>query len=415
MLLGTALGITLIGKAAYDFMTYNPNKELQEYLETKHCLHIRKIEQRDYGCDITFLLPPDKTFEQFLKTVDLIEQNTFSHIECCKINGRLAKMKLGKRPLENVFYTEDLPFQGLSVPIMTPFGLKVLDFGDETSCHALVGGASRMGKTAFLRVIVTHLLRATEGRIKVLFCDNKVNDLYMFRNIPQIKIAETVDDVETQLDIILDQIRARKDMLKEVGNCIDIHQFRQRYPHIQVDPIFIIVDEFGRYAHREEIQEYVTEIAETAGYLDVHLILAAQRPDASEVLSPRIKANIVTRIAFSTSDATNSQIILGSPNAAYLGKIQGRAILLDGAMYTVQVPYLSPDFTEQLIEPYKKGVYAHDQPRLEDHPVTQKVSSVESGPNRSHDMSRGRQSNRNHQPYLKEIIERLAYHPDITP
>src|SRR5690606_3252881 len=145
-----------------------------------------------------------------------------------------------------------------------------------------------MGKTVLLRLIVTHVMRKTDGKVKIFFIDNKISDLVMFKNIPQIIIGETSSDAIDILNEVMCEIDVRKEFVKNSGK-IDGRQ---------LDPIFIIFDEYGRFADDRSIQDTVTLIAETAGYLNIHLIIATQRPDATSAIKPRIKANLVTRFAF---------------------------------------------------------------------------------------------------------------------
>lgn len=412
MVVGHLISATLIAKGVYNFCMKSPTREFKKNLSLlihEGC-RVKEVFKTDYGFDSKIILPTDLAYDKFEKSLELLEQNTYSQIQSRHVMGRIVELKFGTIPLTSVTYNHDLPLTSLSVPFATPYGLKLLDFRDETSCHLLVGGATRMGKTVLLRLIATHLLRTTGGKIKIVFCDNKITDLYMFRNIPQVCIAESQVECASELEKIIKIINERKEKLKQNYDCVDLKQYRMKYPHDPVDPIFIIIDEYGRYADNGSIQEMITFIAETAGYLDVHLVISAQRPDASEVLDPRIKANIVTRIAFSTSDITNSNIILGSPHAAHLGRIQGRAILLDGVMHNIQVPYLSPDYTQQLLQPYYKKVgITHDESRSSNYKPSEEIPHYDKRSNCPASVFGRSESSRNREPYLKEIIKGLAH------
>ena len=89
--------------------------------------------------------------------------------------------------------------EGIAVPLITPFGQIVYDFANESSCHMLIGGSTWMGKTVFLRLIGTHIMLATDGKCDIYFMDNKINDLWMFKDIPQIQIAETLDEANSMI------------------------------------------------------------------------------------------------------------------------------------------------------------------------------------------------------------------------
>jgi DNA segregation ATPase FtsK/SpoIIIE-like protein len=97
----------------------------------------------------------------------------------------------------------------------------------------------------------------------------------------------------------------------------------------------------------------VTEIVETAGFVNIHVIIASQRPDASTVLKPRIRANLLSRMAFTTADKKNSEVILDREGAEKLGRIPGRGMLIDSDSHIVQVPYLDAEECDRLLGEYR--------------------------------------------------------------
>lgn len=323
-------------------------------------------------------LPYNVTEADLEKHRKALEQATASYIRFKQIHGPTYELQFGYEPFSGKMnYSDSLPVSGLSIPFFTPFGLRLLDFADETNCHMLLGGATRMGKSVFLRLVATHLIKSTKGKIKILFIDHKVTDLYMFRDVPQIKIAETQGEAKVFLQDLLEEAYARKELLKRRGDVVDLKDLRAKYPNESVDPIFIIFDEYGRFADNESVQELVMEFAETAGYLDIHLVISSQRPDAKDVLKPRIKANILTRLSFATFDETNSKIILDVPDAAHIGKTQGKAVLVDGFPEVVQVPYISSAQAIAILKEFRRIEYVTEG--LEDHEITEAVPGLVEG------------------------------------
>ena len=349
---------------------------------------IRQIRRTNQSYAVQIILPYALTVEKFQDHLPGLEQAVGTHIKLKHIFGSTCELTLGYAPFyEKMNYNEKLPMKDLCIPLHTPFGLKMLDFSDETCAHLLTGGATRMGKSALIRLIVTHLMRTTQGNIQIKMMNNKVTDLYMFRGIPQIEIAETAEETLGILYMLQAEALIRKDLLKKKKNVVDIKEFRQKYPDEPIPSVIVIIDEYGRFADNKDIQELVTEIAETAGYLDIHLVISSQRPDAKDVLKPRIKANILTRLAFSTTDETNSKIILDMPDAAHLGKIQGRAVLLDGFADKVQVPYVSPAQVIALLEPFRKGEVENVAEGPEDNEVVEALPGFIKGSDRFTDLS----------------------------
>lgn len=370
MVVATALGSVMVGVSAWQFATdkgrYAFNRTLAKAFtdfrlynvteEGRHeYINISKTVRRSYGFDVSLRLPSGLTAEAMEKNLPGLSQAIGHEIEFVHKYGRHCFMRCGK-PIPQKFEYRPARYRstGLAVPVETSFGTVLINFQDETSCHLLIGGATRMGKSVFLRLLIAHLLTQMRGHIQIYVINHKITDTAPYRHIPQVPCVKTIPEARATLARVKSEVTRRAEMLEEVGDCVDIKQFRVKHPELPVNPIFVVIDEYGRFADDKDFQKDVQEIAETAGYLDVHLVVASQRPDAREVLNPRIKANMVTRIAFQTTDETNSKIIIDAPNAYHLQRIRGRAVLLDGLMTVVQVPYLSEDACEALVAPYRR-------------------------------------------------------------
>ena len=88
----------------------------------------------------------------------------------------------------------------------------------------------------------------------------------------------------------------------------------------QAFPYFIcIVDEMADLimTMKKEIEEYIVRIAQKARAVGIHLIFATQSP-RREVCTGILKCNLPSRIAFSTSSALDSRIILDKSGAENL-------------------------------------------------------------------------------------------------
>lgn len=339
-------------------------------------------ERRGYGWDIKVRLPKGYSVEKFQKNLPPVEQALVGKIEMKHIQGRDVLLKLGQKPLrERMDYDESLVIPGeLSLPYYTPFGLRYLNFGDESCCHLIVAGATRMGKTVFLRLLFAHLILATEGKIKFYYINNKLEDYYPLAGVPQItEPAETTADAFAMLNEAKREIASRKAKLRASRDAVNVKQYNQKHPEDYIPPLFVVFDEYGRFAEDEDLQALVTEIAETAGYLDVHLVIATQRPDATTVLKPRIRANILTRVCFQTADEKNSEIVVHTPDAYNLGQIRGRAIVLDGMPMLAQVPYISEDKAMELLRPFRSEADAQSE-GSEDPQLPSALPSFVSGP-----------------------------------
>lgn len=389
---GMVVGAGMFVGALYKAWDINPKRELRRIIQTTltamelEDIKVERIERISNGWSVQFRMPAGYTVAEFEKEAKqaLDEVSYAGGTKFRKLHGNKAEMQFGYGKFsEKMKYTPEIVNTGsLKVPLYSPFGLSHIDFGDETSCHLLIGGTTRMGKSVLIRLLVTHLMRSMDGNVRIYVLDNKITDLYPFKGIPQIAMAETISEAHHAVNEVLSEVTRRKQLLKDKGDVVDARQFRQRYPDELMPPLFIIIDEYARFASDNKFQDSVIEIAETAGYLDIHLIVASQRPDASTVLKPRIRANMLTRISFTTVDETNSNLILDVPDAAHLGRIQGRAVFSDGFAGKVQVPFLSADKAKNLLQTYRTmEEIEDDKPEgSADSEISAPVQDLEPGP-----------------------------------
>jgi DNA segregation ATPase FtsK/SpoIIIE-like protein len=140
--------------------------------------------------------------------------------------------------------------------------------------------------------------------------------------------------------------------------------------------MFLIIDEYGRFATNNDIQDKVMELVETAGFVNVHVVIATQRPDARTVLRPRIKQGLQARICFRVPDKNNSIVILDKEGAELLPTKKGRAILSDGDNKIIQVPYLTYPDCEKLLQPYRSEPNEQSAERSTNQDVSRKVQNL---------------------------------------
>lgn len=355
--------------------------ETRDQEDAVHKVEVLNVVKTSYGFDATIKLPRGYAVDKFRDKVPAIEQSCVARITLKHLRGREVLLKLGMKPIrERMDYDEGLLVPGeLSLPYYTPYGVRYLDFSGDSTCHLIVAGATRMGKTVFLRLLFAHLIVATGGKIKFLYINNKLEDYYPLAGTLQLPHpAETIDEAFDVLREARIEIDRRKAVLRASRDAVNVKQYNEKHPENQIPPLFIVFDEYGRFAESEELQEIVTEIAETAGYLDVHLVIATQRPDATTVLKPRIRANILTRVCFQTADENNSKIVVHTSEAHHLGEIRGRAIILDGLPQLAQIPYISEDRAMELLQPFRSD--ENEQSRQEDSGTVKALPGFVKGP-----------------------------------
>jgi DNA segregation ATPase FtsK/SpoIIIE, S-DNA-T family len=287
---------------------------------------------------------------------NLKEELNATDVKITKRAGKRITILFGKRKLDKIeFRKELLNDNSLKIELPSAFGSCILDFEDGASCHLLNGGTTRMGKTSFLLYMCTVLYLQTKGEIDLYITSTKAKDYYPFEGIAHI--SKTESNFNNVLDELILLYHSRDFLLYSdvLSKATDAKSVKRLYPeycdHFQ--PVFLIIDEYARFSENKEIQKKIQELVESAGYVNIHVIISTQRPDARTVLPPRIKSNLLARICFTTADKNNSIVILDQEGAEKLGKIEGRAIYLDSDTNIIQVPYITHEQCEELLKPYK--------------------------------------------------------------
>lgn len=324
-------------------------------------------------------LPEAKDYSELDKILPNLQQEVgATAVKYGKRSGKYVELLFGMRELHTINFDKSLLHpDSLQVEFPSAYGKHIIDFADGASCHMLNGGVTRMGKTCFLLYLATCIYLQNNGEVELYISSAKLKDYYPFEGLKGVWMEKDVDGFEKMLDAIIDMYKERNDLLysPQFRKATDAKSIKKLYPesyHL-FKPIFLIVDEYARFAETTAIQKKVTEIVETAGFVNVHVIIASQRPDATTVLKPRIRANLLCRLAFTTADKKNSEVILDREGAEKLGKIAGRGLLVDSDSHVIQIPYIEAPECDKLLEGYRN---VKDQEGYNHTECTEKFQSV---------------------------------------
>lgn len=225
------------------------------------------------------------------------------------------------------FEPRQLTFENQPSRLALPIG--TTDTGSEmwvplsTVTHALVAGASGMGKTRLLHAWIQSLQR---GKVELGVFDGKGG--LEFERYAADERTQYVEgrDLVGFLETLLEMADRCNQAMKEVGatNLADYN--RGRDTSDRMGHRVVIIDEIAEAVQIDGAQTLLDTVSRTARSSGIHLVSATQHPDA-KTISPAILANAVLRVAFSVPHPTNSVAILGCGGADKLGAVPGRMLL----------------------------------------------------------------------------------------
>lgn len=233
-----------------------------------------------------------------------------------------------------------------------------LDPSSKHSPHTLIAGSTGSGKSVLMQNILLGIAATnTPHQAQIILIDPKQGvDYFQFDGLPHLDGGVITDDQRaiSRLEYLVQEMDNRYSRFAQ-ARANNITSFNRKVEAGDRMPtIWLIHDEFAEWMMVDEYRLAVSTTVQRLGVkaraAGIHLIFAAQRPDA-HVMPMQLRANLGNRLILRVDGEGTSEIALGEKGAE---KLLGKGHLLaklegeTGLIYA-QVPLASDEFVDKVI------------------------------------------------------------------
>lgn len=224
--------------------------------------------------------------------------------------------------------------------------------------HTLIAGATGSGKSVLLRNLLLDVCSFNSPQdAKIYLIDPKSGvDYFALEDLPHLAegiIAERPQAIEVLEGLVAEMDRRYADFRR--ARVSDLMTYNARaVPGERMPALLAVHDEFAEWMLVDEYRDAVSAIVQRLGAkaraAGIHLIFAAQRPDAT-VFPMQLRDNLGNRLILKVESIGTSEISLGQKGAELLlgkghviARLTGEADLIYG-----QVPFISNEEAAELV------------------------------------------------------------------
>jgi len=249
--------------------------------------------------------------------------------------------------------------------------------------HLLIGGTAGSGKTQFIHNTILQLAQNNNPEeIKFIMFDGNAVDLNIYSKIPHmyVPVINEVIKFRGMLKWLDSEQMRRYDLFKkEVVRTSD--EYNEKFGRVILTKIVVIVNELAELAHDyKEIEHILVRIMQFSKNSGINIVFATGSQNG-RVIKGLIKANIPSRIAFKTNNATESRLILdqkgaeelnGKGDMLFISPVSIKPIRLQGDYISErelnerisELEKQTPDYNEELLSAIENSGYEFTEGEL---------------------------------------------------
>ena len=198
--------------------------------------------------------------------------------------------------------------------------------------HMIIAGTTGAGKSVCINCVICSLLyKNPPDKVKLVMIDPKKVEFNVYQHIPHLYCPIISDPRKAAgaLASAVAEMERRYSLVEDVG-VRDIDSYNKvtaNDPDREYLPkLIIIIDELAdlMMTAKQDVELFITRIAQKARAVGIHLIIGTQRPSV-DVITGLIKANVPSRIACTVKSQVDSRTIIDISGAE---KLIGRGDML---------------------------------------------------------------------------------------